>query len=60
MLLAIPIAGGLTTLGQVAVPAIVLTVLVAVEVRAFRQPRDAIRHQAHATAAVPVPDGERR
>jgi low temperature requirement protein LtrA len=59
MLLAIPIAGGLTTLGQVAVPAIVLTILVAVEVRAFRQPRDAIRHQAHATAAVTVPDGER-
>jgi low temperature requirement protein LtrA len=46
MLLAIPIAGGLTTLGQVAVPAIVLTALVLVEVRAFRQPRDAIRHGA--------------
>jgi low temperature requirement protein LtrA len=52
MLLAIPVAGGLTTLGQVAVPAIVLTTLVVVEVWAFRGPRDAIRHRPHgATAA---------
>jgi low temperature requirement protein LtrA len=45
LLAAIPIAGGLTTLGQIAVAAIVLIIVVIVEVWLFRQPRDAIRHR---------------
>jgi low temperature requirement protein LtrA len=45
MLAAIPLAGELSTLGQIAVPAVVLSTLVLVEVRAFRQARDAIRHR---------------
>jgi hypothetical protein len=59
LLLAIPIADGLTTLGQVAVPAIVLTTLVVVEVWAFRRPRDAIRHRTHEAAAAAHTGGGR-
>jgi low temperature requirement protein LtrA len=44
LLAGIPTLGGLSSLGQVAVPAVVLTALVGFEVRAFREPRDAIRH----------------
>jgi low temperature requirement protein LtrA len=52
LLAGIPTLGGLSTLGQVAVPAFVLTAVVIFEVRAFRESRDAIRHQSarqHAT-----------
>ena len=45
LLAGIPTLGGLSTLGQVAVPAVVLSAVVVFEVRAFREPRDAIRHQ---------------
>ena len=51
LLAGIPTLGGLSTLGQVAVPAIVLTALVIFEVRAFRAPRDAIRHRSHVSVA---------
>jgi low temperature requirement protein LtrA len=51
LLTGIPTLGGLSTLGQVAAPAIVLSTLVLVEVRAFRAPRDAIRHRRTETAA---------
>ncbi len=44
LLAGIPTLGGLSTLGQVAVPAVVLSAVVVFEVRAFREPRDAIRH----------------
>jgi low temperature requirement protein LtrA len=46
LLAGIPTLGGLSTLGQVAVPAFVLTAVVVFEVRAFREPRDAVRHQS--------------
>ena len=45
LLAAIPTLGGLSSLGQVAVPALVLCALVGFEVRAYREPRDAIRHR---------------
>ena len=45
LLAGIPTLGGLSTLGQLAVPAFVLTAVVIFEVRAFREPRDAIRHR---------------
>ena len=45
LLAGIPTLGGLSTLGQVAVPAIVLTAVVVVEVSAFREQRDAVRHR---------------
>ena len=57
LLLGIPIADGPTTLAQVAVPAIVLTTLVVVEVWAFRRPRDAIRHRTHGAAPPPTSVG---
>ena len=47
LLAGIPTLGGLSTIGQVAVPAVVLSAVVVFEVRAFREPRDAIRHQRH-------------
>ena len=47
LLAGIPTLGGLSTLGQLAVPAFVLTAVVIFEVRAFREPRDAIRHGRH-------------
>ena len=47
LLAGIPTLGGLSTLGQVAVPAFVLSALVVFEVRAFREPRDAIRHRRY-------------
>ena len=50
----IPTLGGLSTLGQIAVPAIVLCALVIFEVRAFREPRDAIRHRPNESAAATV------
>jgi low temperature requirement protein LtrA len=46
LLAAIPAAAGTSTLAQVALPAMVLSGLVAYEVWAFRAPRDAIRHGA--------------
>ena len=49
LLAGIPTLGGLSTLGQVAVPAVVLSAVVVFEVRAFREPRDAIRHQRSET-----------
>jgi low temperature requirement protein LtrA len=54
LLAAIPAAGGLTTLAQIAVPAIVLTAVVVAEVWAFREARDAIRHGRHEAAAVAI------
>jgi low temperature requirement protein LtrA len=48
LLAGIPTLGGLDPLGQVAVPAVVLAALVGFEVRAFREARDAIRHQTPA------------
>jgi low temperature requirement protein LtrA len=45
LLAGIPGFADLTTLGQVAVPAVVLTAVVIVEVRMFRDARDAIRHR---------------
>ena len=55
LLAGIPTLGELSTLGQVAVPAFVLSALVSFEVRAFREPRDAIRHRRTADAGgVPV------
>jgi low temperature requirement protein LtrA len=59
MLLAIPIADGLTTLAQAALPAVVLTTLVVVEVRAFRGPRDAIRHRPREADAAAAAGGGR-
>ena len=44
LLAGIPTLGGLGTLAQVAVPAIILSALVVFEVRALREPREAIRH----------------
>ena len=55
LLAGIPTLGELSALGQVAVPAFVLTALVIFEVFAFREPRDAIRHRRTADAnGVPV------
>jgi low temperature requirement protein LtrA len=51
LLAGIPTLGELSTLGQLAVPALVLAAVVIVEVRAFREPRDAIRHGTSETAA---------
>ena len=51
LLAGIPSLGWLSTLGQIAVPALVLCAVVSVEVRAFSEQRDAIRHRAHAPAA---------
>lgn len=45
LLAGIPGFAGLSTLGQVAVPAVVLTAVVIVEVRMFRDARDAVRHR---------------
>ena len=45
LLAGIPTLGGLSTLGQVAAAAVALALLVIFEVRAFRSPRDAIRHR---------------
>ena len=44
LLAGIPGFAGFSTLGQVAVPAVVLTAVVIVEVRMFRDARDAVRH----------------
>jgi low temperature requirement protein LtrA len=44
LLAGIPTLGGLSTLEQVAVPAVVLVAVVVFEVRAFREPREAVRH----------------
>jgi low temperature requirement protein LtrA len=52
LLAGLPTLGGLGTLAQLAVPALVLAVVVIVEVRAFREPRDAIRHGTYEPAAV--------
>ena len=57
LLAGIPTLSGLSTLGQIAVPAIVLCALVIFEVRAFREPRDAIRHRPNESAAAPVSGG---
>ena len=57
LLAGIPTLGGLSTLGQIAVPAIVLCALVIFEVRAFREPRDAIRHRPNESAAATVSGG---
>ena len=57
LLAGIPTLGGLSTLGQVAVPAVVLSAVVVFEVRAFREPRDAIRHRRHEARAGPPPRG---
>jgi low temperature requirement protein LtrA len=51
LLAGIPTLGGLSTLGQVAVPALMLSALVVFEVSAFRELRDAIRHRAHESNA---------
>ncbi len=57
LLAGIPTLSGLSTLGQIAVPAIVLCALVIFEVRAFREPREAIRHRPNESAAAPVSGG---
>jgi low temperature requirement protein LtrA len=44
LLAAIPAVGGLSPLGQIAVPAVLLTALVVVEVWSFRDAREAVRH----------------
>jgi low temperature requirement protein LtrA len=54
LLAGIPTLSGLSTLGQIAVPAIVLCALVVFEVRAFREPREAIRHRPNESAAATV------
>ena len=53
----IPTLGGLSTLGQIAVPAFVLCALVIFEVRAFREPREAIRHRSNESADATVSGG---
>ena len=57
LLVGIPTLGGLSALGQIAVPAIVLCALVIFEVRAFREPRDAIRHRPNESADATVSGG---
>ena len=57
LLAGIPTLGGLSTLGQIAVPAFVLCALVIFEVRAFREPREAIRHRSNESADATVSGG---
>ncbi len=57
LLVGIPTLGGLSALGQIVVPAIVLCALVIFEVRAFHEPRDAIRHRPNESADATVSGG---
>ncbi len=57
LLAGIPTLGVLSPLAQIAVPAVVLSALVIFEVRAFREPRHAIRHRTHEAAEVTGSDG---
>jgi hypothetical protein len=56
---AAPIPKWTTEAQSAAVPAIVPSALVSVDVRAFRQTRHAVRRSAHLAPAAESPDGER-
>ncbi|MEP6852627.1 MAG: low temperature requirement protein A [bacterium] len=45
LLIALPVMGGLSPLGQLAVPAVLLVGLISYEVHAFREPRERVRHR---------------